>query len=790
MAGQGNYPQRFGNYTLLKKIAQGGMAEIFLAQSQKTGQICALKRILPHLAHEEGFIRMFIDEARIVENLDHPNVAGIVDNGKVEGYYYLAMEYVEGHSLLALSDRARSMKIPLPRGLLAFVIAELCGGLAHAHAARDSKGRHLAIVHRDVTPQNVMIGYDGAVKLIDFGVAKARARLTQTEAGFTKGKLSYMSPEQARGEELDGRSDLFSVGIILYEITTGHRLFNKEGPGGILSAIVNDPIPPPTTKTKNYPTDLETNVMRSLDKSVDRRWQSADDMRDALMKFANREKPRPSSQRLADLVHDLFGDPEHKKMIEEAQAVAEVTPDQPIKAEIARGASVRIQGNKIPDFETEGLKERSEIGQRSPGETRMFPVSEQVAALSRKVPKLDITQDKLPVLSTPIEHDDDPPVPEPKLPPRVKAAHLLTTLADDARSSWRTYKKRWIAGAVALTVLLIGGSLQLLGVFGAAGEMVGGAAEKARELKRSAGLDPNAMADAGLMPTVLKLMSEPPGALVTIDGMGAGCVTPCSPGELPMGRDIDVELVLDGYRPRKETIRLRPNEGTREVSLVMERAVGGLRIESDPSGASVWINGKRLSGTTPLTMDDLRAGQQVAIEIKKGGYLPEKRVEIAPDGEVRTVAVTLSGDPAAIPPGRVDVTSRPDGCNVEVGGVFAGTTPVSGFEVKAGTRTVVVKCENHADYVETVEVSPGRVTKIDAMATAVVFGYLTVQVAPERGSVVSINGRVINGRAEFVKVVPGRHEVVVKNSGLDKTKRVTVDVPPNQRITRSIDLFQ
>jgi serine/threonine protein kinase len=782
------YPQRFGNYTLLKKIAQGGMAEIFLAQSQKDGRICALKRILPHLAHEEGFIRMFIDEARIVENLDHPNVAGIVDNGKVEGYYYLAMEYVEGHSLLALSERARSMKIPLPRGLLAFVIGELCAGLAHAHAARDSKGRHLAIVHRDVTPQNVMIGYDGAVKLIDFGVAKARARLTQTEAGFTKGKLSYMSPEQARGEELDGRSDLFSVGIILYEITTGHRLFNKEGPGGILSAIVNEPIPSPSTKTKNYPSDLDGIVMRALDKSVDRRWQSADDMRDALMKFAQREKPRPSSGRLADLVHDLFGDPEHKKLIDEAQAVVEVTPDQPIKAEIARGASVRIQGNKIPEFETEGNQDRSDV-LRKGGETRMFPVSEQVAAVSRSVPKLEVTRDKLPVLSTPIEHEDAP-VPEPKLPPRVRAAQLLTTLADDLRASWRAHRMRWILAAVALSVLVVGGTLQLLGVFGAAGELVGEAAERARELKKNAGLDPSSLPDVGLKPTVLRLVSEPPGALVTIDGIGAGCVTPCEPPNLPLGRDLDIELVLDGYRPRKETLRLRPNEGTREVSLALERAVGGLRIESDPPGASVWVDGKRLPGTTPLSLDNLRAGEQLRLEVKKGGFLPEARVELAPDGEVRTVAVTLRGDPGAIPPGRVDVTSRPDGCNVKIGGTFAGTTPISGFEVKAGTRDVVVECEYYAPYTETIEVEPGRVSKVEAVARAVVFGYLTVQVSPEKGSVVSINGRKIEGRVEFQKVVPGRHQIVVRNAGLDKTKTVTVDVPPDGRITRRVDLFQ
>jgi len=790
VASQGNFPVKFGHWSLLKKIAQGGMAEIFLAQSQKDGKIGALKRILPHLAHEEGFIRMFIDEARIVEHLNHPNVAGVIDQGKVDGYYYIAMEYVDGHSLLALSDRARSMKIPLPRGLLAYVIAELLNGLAHAHSARDNKGRHLQIVHRDVTPQNVMIGYDGGVKLIDFGVAKARARLTQTEAGFTKGKLSYMSPEQARGEELDGRSDLFSVGIILYEITTGHRLFNKEGPGGILSAIVNEPIPSPATKSKDYPKDLESITMRGLEKPVDKRWQSADDMRDALMKFAQREKPRPSPQRLADLVHDLFGDPEHKKVIEEAKAVVEKTPDHPVKAEIARGASVRIQGKQIPDFDTNVSRDKEDLAKR-PDETRTYAVSEEVKALekSRQVPKLEVTQDKLPALSIAIEHDEAA-VPEPKVPQRVRIAQLLTEMADVLRHSWRLHKKTWIATIALTSLLFIAVVLQLFGVFGKAGELASDAADKAREIKRSAGLDPSVTIDAGTKATLLVLVSEPPGALVTIDGAGAGCVTPCELPELPYGKVLDVELVLDGYRTRKEALVMRPGEGRREVTLSLERAVGAFRIESEPSGAAVWIDGKRIKETTPLTYDNIKAGKPVTIEVKRGGYIAKKMVVVAPDGQEQLVSMSLDPDPGAVPPGRVDVTSSPDGCAVKIEGQSAGETPVVGFEVRAGSRTVIVECENHAPYEETIDVSPGQTSKVDARARAVVFGYLSIAVIPPNGNVITINGRKIEGRAEFVKVVPGRHVVVVKNAGLDKSKSVTIDVPPNAKIPRTIDLFQ
>ncbi|MFO0729222.1 MAG: serine/threonine-protein kinase [Myxococcota bacterium] len=783
MAGQQQFPARFGEFTLLRRIAQGGMAEIFLAQ-KKDGQICALKRILPHLAHEEGFIRMFIDEARIVENLDHSNVARVLEQGKIDGYYFLAMEYVEGHSLLALSDRARSMKIALPRGLLAFVVGELLAGLGHAHSARDRKGRHLEVVHRDVTPQNVMISYSGEVKLIDFGVAKARARLTQTEAGFTKGKLSYMSPEQARGEELDGRSDLFSVGIILYEITTGSRLFNKEGPGGILSAIVNDPIPPPSAKSKEYPRDLEAIVMRALEKETSRRWQTAEDMRDALVRFAGREKPKPSRARLADLVHDLFGEPELRKVIEEAQAVMEPTPAGPVKAELVRGAS----SFKIGKEQISADEETKQPPPGKPDETRMLSLSEEQRAYSVKAPKLEVTSERLPALSIPIQ-EDEVPVPEPAVPFRVRFAEGLASFGRDARASWLQHKKRYIAGISVISVLLLSGVAYALGLPDWVSNKAGNAADRARELRRSAGLDPGVV-DAGLMPTVLVVASEPPGANVSIDGVGAGCVTPCELTKLTFDRPISIELVLDGYRSRKEGLTLYANEGRREVSVSLDRAVGSVLIETEPAGAAITMNGTKLSGLSPLTIDNLKAGTKLKLEARKRGYLA-KRWEVVPeDGDVTRTSVELELDQGAIPPGRLDIRSAPAGCAATVDGQSAGQTPVGDFEVRAGSHKVSVSCQYYAVETRTVDVEPGKTVKVALEPEANVFGYVSVSVKPLNGTVVTINGRKFTPPVEFAKVVPGRHVIEVKNASLSRQKTVTIDVAPDKRIARDIDLFQ
>lgn len=799
------FPSEFGSYRLLRKIAQGGMAEIFLAQDAK-GEICAIKRILPHLAHEESFIRMFIDEARIVSHIRHSNVAQVYDQGKSGGYYYIAMEFVQGHSLLALSERAKSVKMPLPRGLHAYIVAELLAGLGCAHQARDAKGRHLGIVHRDVTPQNVLISYEGTVKLIDFGVAKARARLTQTEAGFTKGKLSYMSPEQARGEELDERSDLFSVGIVLYEITTGARLFNKEGPGGILGAIVNDPIPPPSQRAKDYPKDLEAIVMQALEKDVEKRWQSADEMRDALLRYAKREKPAPGKSRLKDLVHDLFGEPDSARVIEEARALAAPTPEKvPVHQDVVRGASMRAKGSTAQAAAAEVAEEPADpvVGHRSviarpprlptppplgADETRMMrpdiEVSPQRTSRSRIAPKLEVTSEGTPILD--LQLIQDAPVPEPAIPLRVKLARFLTDFARDLRVSWRGNKKRYVAGAAG-AVGFIG--LVIAWQVGALGELwagVGAAADKARELKASAGLGKDV--DAGERPTVLRLVTDPPGAAIQINGYGVGSVTPHEMDDLELGRPLSIELVLAGYRPKKERVTLFPNTGVQEIAVTMEREVGRIIVETDPPGARVRANDVPVPGKTPLTIEAVPAGERVTLELSREGRLGRTEQVTVADREERRVFVELPVDKAQVPNGFVSVTSSPSGCEVKIDEKPAGRTPLDKVSVRPGPHLVQVLCENHAEETRAVSVSPRETASASFVPSPVVFGYLTINPIPRDGSVVLVNGQSVKLPVQFLKVVPGRHDVVVRNPRLRATKTLSVDVRANQRVQRDVDL--
>lgn len=786
-----NSPVAFGKYRLLRKVAQGGMAEIFLAHDEK-GQICAIKRILPHLAHEESFIRMFIDEARIVSHLDHPNIAGVFDQGKHEGYYFIAMEFVQGHSLLALAERAKQMKASLPRGLLAYVVAELLAGLGCAHSARDAKGRHLGIVHRDVTPQNVLISYDGEVKLIDFGVAKARARLTQTEAGFTKGKLSYMSPEQARGEELDGRSDLFSVGIILYELTTGTRLFNKEGPGGILGAIVNDPIPPPSLKAKDYPRELEAAAMKGLAKEVSARWQSAEEMRDALLRFAKKEKPAPGRARLQDLVRDIFGEPESQKYIDAVKGTTAPTPPEVQAHGLVRGAPVRVGKSTIDPLderpERSGRIHKSVVAQVRDDETRMLRPDYELEPKPLAKKKLEVTGDNIPALAVPIPQSEVR-IPEIAVPLRVRIARFLMALADDLRLSWRAHRRRWVSGlgaAAGLLVLLV--ALQA-GLVGRIGSFMGGAAERARELQRSAGLG-EAVPDAGIRPTVLRLVSEPPGAAIIVDGMGMGTVTPHDVEGLPLGRPLAVSLSLPGYRPFEEVLTLAPDEGVREVTFTLERQLAAVRVESDPPGAEVVLDGKRTGKTTPVVLGGLPTGAPINVRVVQRGRLAQSTAVVLADGEERLVAFALPVDESKVAAGRIAVSSSPSGCRVWVDDQPAGQTPLEGHEVRPGAHMVKVACENHGEESQALSVRSGETARASFSLRPTVFGYLTVTAIPAEGSELTISGQPVRLPVEFLKVTPGRHMVRVVNRRLNLSREIAVDVGPNARVSRQINLYQ
>ncbi len=315
-------PITYGKYLLVDRIARGGMAELFRGKiigSKGFEKLVAIKKILPHLADQEEFVQAFIDEARLAAFLNHQNIVQIYDFGEMAGTYYLAMEYLSGRPLralrTALKDESGSSK-KLPLEIAVFIVAEVCAGLHYAHNLKDFSGEALNIIHRDINPQNVFITFDGQVKIIDFGIARATSHDTTTYVGSLKGKLSYMAPEQASGLEVDNRSDIFSAGIILYELVTGQRLYTGDSQQILVkSAQAN------FVSVRTLQPDLPQPLLAVLDKALAKdpqfRYQSAEEMRADLEQCLQEWSVQVSSHELASCIREFFTD----EVAEEEEAI-------------------------------------------------------------------------------------------------------------------------------------------------------------------------------------------------------------------------------------------------------------------------------------------------------------------------------------------------------------------------------------------------------------------------------------------------------------------------------------
>ena len=267
----------FGKYQLVKRLARGGMAEVFLArQSGPEGfqRTVAVKRILPHLADSRDFVGMFQDEARLAAHLSHPNIVHIYDFGKVEEHFFIAMEYVDGIHAGVLIKHAESE--PMPEVLVARIGADACAGLHYAHELRDADGRALHLVHRDVSPPNLLVSYDGSVKLVDFGIAKAVSSIEQTRPGVVKGKFAYMSPEQTIGQKLDGRSDVFSLAVLLWELLAGRVMVPRLDPIEGMRMIRDGRIPRIEDERPDIAPSLAAAIGRALEVDRDDRVTALD----------------------------------------------------------------------------------------------------------------------------------------------------------------------------------------------------------------------------------------------------------------------------------------------------------------------------------------------------------------------------------------------------------------------------------------------------------------------------------------------------------------------------------
>ncbi len=304
-------PRLFGKYYLLELINVGGMAEVFRAKMfgvEGFEKIVAIKKILPEVAEDAEFIRMFIDEAKIAVQLSHPNIVQILELGKIDDAFFIAMELVHGKDLKTIRKRLKKVELLMSVEQCAYIVSQVCDGLDYAHRKTNDKMQPINIVHRDISPQNMIVSYEGNVKLIDFGIAKAKSKSTKTQAGMLKGKFSYMSPEQVTGQPIDRRSDIFSLGVVLYEMLTGKRLFLGKNDVETLEKIRKAEVPPPSVFNSKITEEMDRIVLKALAKDRDERYQWASDFGEDLKRFIFSTNVKFDRQDMMAFMAEFFAD--------------------------------------------------------------------------------------------------------------------------------------------------------------------------------------------------------------------------------------------------------------------------------------------------------------------------------------------------------------------------------------------------------------------------------------------------------------------------------------------------
>ncbi|WP_164013360.1 serine/threonine protein kinase [Pyxidicoccus trucidator] len=340
---------RFGKYRLIERIAVGGMAEIFLAhQKHDDGHESpvVIKRIRPHLSKHAAFVKMFLNEARLAAQLNHPNVVQIHDLGKIAESHFIAMEYVAGRDMRRVVPKAEALGIPFPLVYAVKIASCVCAGLHHAHTKVDLYGNPLNIVHRDVSPENIVVAFDGSVKILDFGIAKAANQVGQTRTGEIKGKLSYMSPEQCLGTPLDCRSDIFSLGVVLYEWLTGFKLFTGESEVAVMRSITEGKIYAPSYFREDLPERLELILMKALERDKDKRYQTAAQMQKDLDAFLDAYEFTPTPLHLSNFLKQLFEE-EQRRM--QARASNAPTSEEALELSDVVAALDTVKGTPAPE---------------------------------------------------------------------------------------------------------------------------------------------------------------------------------------------------------------------------------------------------------------------------------------------------------------------------------------------------------------------------------------------------------------------------------------------------------
>ncbi len=829
-------PTQFGKYLLLDRINVGGMAEVFKAKAfgvEGFERLVAVKRILPNIAEDEEFITMFIDEAKIAVQLSHANIAQIFDLGKADDAYFIALEFVQGKDLRAIYDRCKQKPVDgstaMPLGQACFIIMKACEGLDYAHNKKDSNGEEMHLVHRDVSPQNILISYEGEVKLIDFGIAKAAGKASKTQQGILKGKFGYMSPEQVRGLPLDRRSDIFAVGIVLYELLTAERLFVGESDFSTLEKVRNVEILPPSTYNRRIPEELERIVLKALAKDVEDRYQNAIDLHDDLQAFMYTAGEFYARKDLGAWMKRVFDEDlrdEQSKLESYARLPAQGPPQPPSPRRTGQMPSV------APPLPSQALQAMNPQAGRPSGQHAVVPPPASEAGGRQPqvtTPEAPGARNGMPSngkhangshargadgnqlgwddeeLATNIYDDETEDAadsvvaemparpdlsgvelsmdgaPVPALTPRAPTPGRGVPQADPMRHSGSD-PTRVPRGSSHGPSIRSGTDLRARGEGGPSNAVLIGTGAAILLVLLGIGLK----LYLGARPGQIQITSEPSGAVqllidnqrVPVDG------TPATIDRGPGSYSLTVQR--EGYVPYTEQIEVKSRELLRR-HVVLEPLTSGTGFKlSEPIGAQVFLDGKQLDGQTPLQVQSVMPGKhKVEVRGPYGSWVenvtlePGKMADLhpvfpnappAPTNTPTTNTPPPVRTPPANPPQLDPARTKPVAPVAPVREPVAREPVVREPVARTPARTPKVKVQPEEN-----DTTPPPSTKVER-PSAGGEGYLRIGSKPWTN--ISIDGKDTGQRTPqtHIKLSAGSHRITLSNPQFNVRETFTVEI--------------
>jgi serine/threonine protein kinase len=727
----------FGKYELLSRINIGGMAEIVKARDTTPpgDQLVAIKRILPHLCDDEQFKAMFMDESRVLAQLDHASIIRAFEIGEIDDTPYIALEYVAGQDARALFEETRRAGSHVPIGLACYIIARVCEGLHHAHEQTDANRQLLGIVHRDVSLQNILLSYDGDVKLTDFGIAVSVENEARTEAGVVKGKFGYMSPEQIKGAPLDRRSDVFAAGICLYELLTSERLFSGESDYKAVERVRNADVKPPSALNRQIPSGLERIVMKALAKQPRDRYQSTNDMRRALQSFMADVNEFVEQEDLAGYLRHTFAD--------ELAGVQEPRPRRPSERATAAQPIVQDAVTGLSAFDDLEPVSSVRFGQSDVvvarrGSGTLPPPASDMPRMAPSVPPLIPRAESIPASAISRSPGAMLPRAARNLDPGWDEEEEATRVSPGARAPERLP----VFGEEEVTRRLPGD------------ETAQGLAALRGEAHEHGTLGMQHTPRVRSVPT---LETQRPAPVI---GLG-----------LVAGVFAAVAVVLAVY-------------------LMRDHGVATLRLETEPRDAHVSVDGQSASGpSSPFVFTELSAGVNHDVLVEKSGYSSwSTRLRLRRDKTLELPVIKLEPLQAApvptLPPALAPPPASPE------------SPPPAAAEVAAHVgvaRHERPAVQPHNEAARTKRVASAKHSPVaeppapSAHAAHGGMGMLRVNTRP--WSQVSIDGRLIGNTPQMNLQLPaGTHTVVLSNPEFGVTKSLVVTIKPDETVTRVIML--